>query len=63
MMNYRYKVVVELQAGPDDSMVFDYTGTEYLTLKEAKRELRLARCEVEHKNYILDAWIEKVEAE
>ena len=62
-MNYRYKVVVELQAGPDDSMVFDYTGTEYLTLKEAKRELRLARCEVEHKNYILDAWIEKVEAE
>lgn len=63
MTNYRYKVVVELQAGPDDSMVFDYTGTEYLTLKEAKRELRLARCEVEHKNYILDAWIEKVEAE
>lgn len=63
MSKYRYKVVVELQAGPDDSMVFDYTGTEYLTLKEAKRELRLARCEVEHKNYILDAWIEKVEAE
>ena len=63
MMNYRYKVVVELQAGPDDSMVFDYTGTEYLTLKEAKRELRLAKCEVEHKNDILDAWIEKVEVE
>ena len=31
--------------------------------QEAKRELRLAQCEVEHKNYILDAWIEKVEAE
>lgn len=55
MTKYKYKVVVELQAGPDDTMVFDYTGVEYLTRQEAKRELRLAQCEVEHKNYILDA--------
>lgn len=63
MTKYKYKVVVELQAGPDDTMVFDYTGVEYLTRQEAKSELLLAQCEVEHKNYILEAWIEKVEAE
>lgn len=62
MTNYKYKVVVQLQAGPDDTMVFDYTGVEYNSRPDAQKELRKARKEI-GSHMIFDAYIVREEVE
>lgn len=62
MTKYKYKVFVDLQAGPDDSMSFEYTGVEYSSKQEAQKELRKARKEI-GSHMILDAYIVREEVE
>lgn len=56
----KYKVYVELRAGEDDTMVFEYDGVEYSTREEAKR-IQRAVLNKKDDGFILDCWVEKVE--
>ena len=62
MTKYKYKVYVDLQAGADDYMSFEYTGVEYSSRQEAQKELRKARKEI-GSHMVLDAYIVREEVE
>lgn len=57
MMDTKYIVKVELEAGPDDTMVHDYDGVLYSNKRLAIETAADALNEPD----VLDAWVEEME--
>ena len=57
----KYKIMVVVRAGYDDTMEGEYNGVEYTNKREAEHALKAVKRECKKSNILLDAYLEESE--